>query len=107
MRMAFGPNGMPLTALPVTNTCGTNSASEDLFDGYEAARLTESDVDDHQIRAPMRSGGHRFGDIGLHGADGVAETVNRLREQFTDNSVVFHDQSAQRLHRIASPLQEL
>ena len=98
---------MPLTALPVTNTCGTNSASENLFDSYEAARLPEFDVDDHQIWAPMRSGGHRFGDIRLHGADRVAQTFKRFREQFTENCVVFHDQGAQRLHRMTSPLPEL
>ena len=85
---------MPLTALPVTNTCGTNSASEDLFDSDEAARLAEADVDDHEIWPPMRSGGHRFGDIGLHGADPMAETLKRFREQFTENCVVFHDQDA-------------
>ena len=98
---------MPLTALPVTNTCGTNLLRRISLTASEAARLAESDVDDHQIWAPMRSGGHRFGDIGLHGADRVAETLKRFREQFTENCVVFHDQSAQRLHRITSPLPEL
>ncbi len=38
---------MPLTALPVTNTFGTNSASEDLFDRHYSARFAQSDVDDH------------------------------------------------------------
>jgi hypothetical protein len=70
------------------------SASKDLFDRCNAACFAETDVDDHQIRAPMRSGGHRIGDIVLHGADRVAKTLERFREQSADYCVVFYDQSA-------------
>ena len=87
MRTVSGPNETPLNASP---------ASEDLFDRRNAARFAESDVDDHQIRAPMRSGGHCIGDIALHGADRVAETLERFREQSADHRVVLHDQGAQR-----------
>src|SRR5208283_20513 len=78
-------------------------ASKDLFDRGYAAGFAKSDIDDHQIRAPMGSGGHRIGEIALYGADGVTETLERFREQFADHRVVFHDQGAQRLHRITSP----
>ena len=79
------------------------AALENLFDRCDAACFAESDVDDHQIRAPMRSGGHCLGDIGLHGANRVAETLERFREQSADHRVVLHDQGAQRFHRLTSP----
>src|ERR1700733_4025347 len=78
--------------------------SDDLFDRRHSARFAQSDVDDHQIWTPMRSGGHRIGDIALNRADRMAETLERLCEQYADHWVVFHDQSAQRPHRINSPL---
>ncbi len=51
----------------------------------------------------MRSGGHRVGDIVLHGADRMAETLERFCEQSADHCVIFDNQSAQRLQRITSP----
>jgi hypothetical protein len=70
------------------------TASEDFFDRGNAACFAKSDVDDHQIWAPMRSGGHHIGEIALHGADRVAETLERFRKQSADDCVVFYDQSA-------------
>ncbi len=56
------------------------TALKDFFDRRYAACVAKSDVNDHQIRAPMRRGGHRIGDIALYGADSVAETLERFRE---------------------------
>jgi hypothetical protein len=70
------------------------SASNDLFDRRDAGCFALSDVNDHQIRAPMGSGGRRIGDIAFHSADRVAETLERFRKQSADDCVVFYDQSA-------------
>ena len=103
MRTVSGPNEMPLTASPVTNTCGTNPLRRISLTAADAACFAESDVDDHQIRAPMRSGGHCIGDIALHGADRVTETLERFRKQSPDHRVVLHDEGALRFHRTTSP----
>jgi hypothetical protein len=79
------------------------TASEDLVDCRDAARFAQSDVNNHQIRATSRSGGHRVIDIVLDGGDPVTETLECFREQSADHCVVLHDQSAKRLHRTTSP----
>ena len=94
MKTVSGPNRIPFTASPVTKTCGTKFASKDLFDRRDAGCFAQSDVNDHQIRAPMESGGRRIGDIAFHSADRVAETLERFRKQSADDCVVFYDQSA-------------
>src|SRR5271166_1586156 len=78
------------------------AASKNLFNRRDTARFAESDVDNHQIRAPMRSGGHCLSHIGLHGANRVTETLERFREQSADHRVVLHDEGAQRFHRTIS-----
>jgi hypothetical protein len=94
---------MLLTASPVTKTRGVKAASKDLFDRCNATRSTQSDVDNHQIRAPTRSRRQRVGDTGLHGADRVTKSLKRFREQSADHRVVLDDQCAKRFHRITSP----
>jgi hypothetical protein len=79
------------------------STLEDLFDRRYSARFAKSDVDDHQVWEPIRSGGYGIGDIALHGADRVTDTLERFSKQSADHCIVFHDQGVQRLHRITSP----
>jgi hypothetical protein len=67
------------------------------------ARFAKSDVDDHQVWEPIRSGGYGIGDIALHGADRVTDTLERFSKQSADHCIVFYDQGVQRLHRITSP----
>ena len=45
-----------------------------------------------------------IGDVALHGADRVTDTLERFSKQSADHCIVFHDQGVQRLHRITSPL---
>ena len=62
------------------------------------------DVDDHQVWEPIEAEATAIGDVALHGADRVTDTLERFSKQSADHCIVFHDQGVQRLHRITSPL---